>query len=265
MFGLIPIILESENDIMQTESGRNIIYRFLIMHKKVLSITDRLIITNHSSIPEIAEKCSIPYRFLDGKNRYFRYKISLPNLLHLIKEYAIALSSPDLVIANFRNPFLDESIINRALKLYHTLNASILSSVVLVKDHPCLLYRLKKEKVLEPEDKTFINTHGDSCFKREPFPSSPALWERKSNSRLTNTITGKDIQGRQDFPEVYEYEGSIIITRAEKVYPASRSHLCDWGYHGFPMEPHKSINITTRMDLLKYFVMLKESNRSSSS
>ena len=83
----------------------------------------------------------------------------------------------------------------------------------------------------------------------EPFPPDERLWT--GFVRKINTNSGKEILGRQDFPEVFEPEGTFAIMQKPVISTFDREVL-DGNAVGLIMEESNSIQIKSNFDLLRY-------------
>ncbi|MHA1146357.1 MAG: hypothetical protein ACTSRW_16595 [Candidatus Helarchaeota archaeon] len=91
------------------------------------------------------------------------------------------------------------------------------------------------------EDETY-----DLC---EPFPPDERLWTR--SDQTINVKTGKVIMGRQDFPDVFEPDGTFFIMK-KSVIPFFDQEVLNGNADGFVMEDSNSIQIKSEFDLLRY-------------
>jgi len=86
----------------------------------------------------------------------------------------------------------------------------------------------------------------------EYFPSNENLWSIDPSSGVKiNRITGKEIMGRQDFPDVFEPEGSFIILKKDMLSSLTEETL-KGNIGGFVIQEHMSIQIKSDFDLLRY-------------
>jgi hypothetical protein len=90
-----------------------------------------------------------------------------------------------------------------------------------------------------------------------PFPPSPDLWffEQK-NKQLISKKTGLAITGRQDFPDVFEPDGSITITRQSNVLSLQQT-LTEGHLGKFLISDENAIIIRNEPDRLKYLAKKK--------
>ena len=91
----------------------------------------------------------------------------------------------------------------------------------------------------------------DSYDISEEFPAPDKLWTRNAANQKINTKTGEAIMGRQDFPEIFEVEGSLFIFKKE-VMSFLLHELSRGKAHFILMQDNSSIQIDSRLDLLKY-------------
>lgn len=90
-----------------------------------------------------------------------------------------------------------------------------------------------------------------------PYPASHGLWsvDRASGCRI-NACTGRRIHGRQEFPEVFEPDGSLFaLTRgeAEGLEPL----LFAGEVAAFVLQQTQSLRLRTEFDLLRYKAKLR--------
>lgn len=83
----------------------------------------------------------------------------------------------------------------------------------------------------------------------EPFPPDQRLWT--GSAQKINVKTGKEIMGRQDFPDVLEPEGTFFIMKKDLISSFDREVL-NGNADGFVMEDSDSIQIKSSFDLLRY-------------
>jgi len=102
------------------------------------------------------------------------------------------------------------------------------------------------------EDDTY-----DLC---EPFPPDERLWA--GSMQKINVRTGKEIMGRQDFPDVFEPEGTFFIMRKDLISSFDRE-VSEGNADGFIMKDTDSIQIKSEFDLLKYMAITRALGRSS--
>ncbi len=153
----------------------------------------------------------------------------------------------DLMILSPRNPLLTAKMLKTAIASFEKAKTGMLASVVASSDHPCQLFSLT-----ESQHGNVYMMGKDSQFSESPFVENPDLWiHGEDNSPCINRITRKPILGRQDFPPVFEADGSFIITHSSTLRQSCQSaNLPD--VYGFVIEGDKSIHICTKFDYLKY-------------
>ena len=83
----------------------------------------------------------------------------------------------------------------------------------------------------------------------EPFPASETLWTI-SGTKATSQ-TGKEITGRQDFPDVFEPEGTLFITKRDIIQSFDQI-VSNGEASGFLMPELSSLQLRTPLDLLRY-------------
>ena len=83
----------------------------------------------------------------------------------------------------------------------------------------------------------------------EPFPASETLWTI-SGAKVTSR-TGLEIRGRQDFPDVFEPDGTFFITKRD-VIKSFDQIVSNGEASGFLMPELSSLQLRTPLDLLRY-------------
>jgi hypothetical protein len=97
----------------------------------------------------------------------------------------------------------------------------------------------------------------DSYDLEEPFRPQSGLWDFDEISRKPiNLQTGNEINGRQDFPEVFEHEGTLTILKKDSLANLERL-IMDGCADGFIMSDADSIQINTEIDMLRCMVLLR--------
>ena len=162
-------------------------------------------------------------------------------------------SGADTLFLNFRNPLTSADRIDRAIAEFRDSAADILISVVQPVDHPCQMYYADRQSGgLE------IHLSGvDQRFFKRPYPPVSHLWcFTDDGRRLLNVKEGREIQGRQEYPHIFEADDSFVICAAHALSPTAMplDQLCIAG-HLLP--PKASIIIRSRLDLLRLQALLK--------
>lgn len=85
----------------------------------------------------------------------------------------------------------------------------------------------------------------------------PDLWIRAEGSeRMINTRTGRPINGRQDFPEVFEPDGAICIThRANLMNDSLDVFPCHNEMGALMLSPSEALRIESELDFLQYRII----------
>ena len=96
------------------------------------------------------------------------------------------------------------------------------------------------------ENKTY-----DIC---EYFPDEQKLWTELGQK--INVKTGKEIMGRQDFPDVLEPEGTFFIIKKDLISFFDRE-VINSNTDGFVMDDLSSIRIESYFDLLRYRAIIR--------
>ena len=92
-----------------------------------------------------------------------------------------------------------------------------------------------------------------TCDCCEFFSSIPRLWEMDYHKGIAvNLATRKPITGRQDFPEIYEPDGSFLFLNGISHFgmlqnKKNRSHIC-----GYVLDEGESLSIESELDVVKY-------------
>ena len=85
----------------------------------------------------------------------------------------------------------------------------------------------------------------------EEFPAPDRLWANTGNHRKVNRQTGREITGRQDFPEVVEHNNSLLIT-SKKGLSLCQKHILNGNAAFFLLPDDQAIIINNHFDLLRY-------------
>ena len=86
----------------------------------------------------------------------------------------------------------------------------------------------------------------------ESFQPEECLWRTdNSNGKKINKMSGKEITGRQDFPDFYESEGSLFIIEKSAI-PTIDQEILSGNARGFIIPENNSIQVESDLDLLKY-------------
>ena len=103
-----------------------------------------------------------------------------------------------------------------------------------------------------------------SCDLEECFQPPKALWALDETSGKTiNLGTGNEINGRQDFPEVFEPDGSFIILKKNAIQNIEHA-IAEGHAGGFLMDRTDSVNICSYFDLLRYEAVIRAKAESRS-
>tara|TARA_B100000614_G_scaffold178233_1_gene159153 strand:- start:542 stop:1339 length:798 start_codon:yes stop_codon:yes gene_type:complete len=169
------------------------------------------------------------------------------------------VSSPDsdLVILSPRNPALPADRLGAAIETYKKKRTGMLASVVASSDHPCQLFSLTESQ----HGNVYFSETEDTFFEK-PFADNPELWVLGEDyCPAINQISGKPILGRQDFPPVFETDGSFIMVHSSILRNACQSSILPDVY-GFVIDGDQSIHIYTRLDYLKYKAAIRAGKQS---
>ncbi|MBW1741777.1 MAG: hypothetical protein JRJ42_11755 [Deltaproteobacteria bacterium] len=102
---------------------------------------------------------------------------------------------------------------------------------------------------------SLLNVAQDDTYDLcEPFPPDERLWT--GSMQKINVETGKEIMGRQDFPDVFEPEGTFFIMRKDLISSFDKEVL-NGNTDGFIMEDTNSIQIKSGFDLLRYRAIIR--------
>jgi CMP-N-acetylneuraminic acid synthetase len=103
---------------------------------------------------------------------------------------------------------------------------------------------------------SILKTSVDNAYDlAEPFPPQDDLW-KSIDGQVINMITGKPILGRQDFPAVFEPDGSIFIFKKNSL-DSLKNMIIEGNTCGFVMDNENSIQLNSRLDFLKYQARLR--------
>lgn len=102
---------------------------------------------------------------------------------------------------------------------------------------------------------SLLEISGDDTYDlSEQFPAPRELWSSSGTHLKVNVKTGKAIMGRQDFPDVIEIDGTLIILKKEVL--SSLSHEIAAGNAEFIfIQENESIQINSGFDFLKYLAI----------
>ncbi|MBA3010376.1 MAG: hypothetical protein KKF12_22710 [Proteobacteria bacterium] len=158
----------------------------------------------------------------------------------------------ELFVVSPRNPLVSEKILTAAVAKYTQMKDVMLISVIASSDHPCQLFSLN------PSETGDVYIDGlKGRFLQSPFPGNPDLWiAGDDNTPAVNQVTKKQIKGRQDFPDVYEPDGSFLIAKTDVLKKASQSSILP-DYQGFTLGADASINICRHLDYYQYLAVQK--------
>ncbi|MBU0973567.1 MAG: hypothetical protein KKC20_23210 [Proteobacteria bacterium] len=162
----------------------------------------------------------------------------------------------DLLVFSPRNPLVSEQILTAAVAKYAQIKDAMLISVIAASDHPCQLFSLN------PSEAGDVYIDGlKGRFLQTPFPGNPDLWiPGDDNAPAVNQKTKKQIKGRQDFPDVYEPDGTFLIAKTDVLKKAIHSSSMP-DCHGFTLGADASINICSHLDYYQYLAVQKSSQR----
>ncbi len=90
----------------------------------------------------------------------------------------------------------------------------------------------------------------DFSIFEEYFPPVKNLWDIKGE-KAVNTKTGCEIQGRQNFPDVFEPDGSITIIKNAQISLFEKT-VENGKSIGFFLDESNSISIESKFDILRY-------------
>lgn len=94
----------------------------------------------------------------------------------------------------------------------------------------------------------------------EPFPPDRSQWT--NSFRNINVTTQREIIGRQDFPDVFEPDGTLCIMR-KGIISSLESEILQGHVYGFIMQETDSIQINSWYDMLRYAAISKMLGRHS--
>jgi hypothetical protein len=92
---------------------------------------------------------------------------------------------------------------------------------------------------------------------QEPFPPLNHLWDIEPvYGRRVDSMTSKELVGRQDFSDVCEPDGSLAIT-ALNSRQSVFNHLLSGNVEGFFLDRKTSLRIESALDLLRFKAVMK--------
>ena len=167
-------------------------------------------------------------------------------------KYLLVLHSEDLPSHSYMLRAVPVGSSGRAEKGIIELGLDDFSGPISLHFEDQALYGIIYSLFKVAEDDTY-----DLC---EPFPPHERLWT--GSMQKINVRTGKEIMGRQDFPDVFEPEGTFFIMRRNLI-PSFDREVLQGGAGGFIMKDTDSIQIESEFDLLKYMAITRALGRSS--
>lgn len=100
----------------------------------------------------------------------------------------------------------------------------------------------------------------DSLDIWDPFESISSLWTYDHDSRQAiNVATGNPVAGRQDFPDVFEPDGTLCITHKDQLLDRKGISICQKGIDYLLLSHTESMQIESELDLLQYRILKKTS------
>lgn len=94
-----------------------------------------------------------------------------------------------------------------------------------------------------------VNDSYDLC---EQFPHHERLWS--GTIHKTNVMTSRRIMGRQDFPDVFEPDGTFFIMNEDVASSFEKATLNE-AVIGYPLEESESMPIDSELDILRYLAI----------
>jgi CMP-N-acetylneuraminic acid synthetase len=100
---------------------------------------------------------------------------------------------------------------------------------------------------------TLLRTINDGSYDfREPFPPQPDLWAiDKGSGKKINCVNGKEVTGRQDFPDVFVPDGAFYFMAKNMNHPFEIA-ISGGDTMGFVIGRDDSIQINSVLDFLRY-------------
>ena len=105
-------------------------------------------------------------------------------------------------------------------------------------------------------------TENDTYDFEEPFKSTQKLWDINEQRTLINTKTGNSITGRQDFPEIYEPDGSFCIMRQEENNNFVQEIIHKQA-NAYILKENQSVQIQSELDFMNYCAILRSTQSPS--
>jgi len=269
MIALLPVVIEDPDDIMLSSDGLELVHRLLDECAAASRIDGVVVPTNRPEIRSLVSKVSRPapssctspshspstspspsparcisvYWEMDSR---LRPQLEGPGELFRGRAAELLRRHGEAIVINFRNPLLRAARIDAAVDELGAGGADIVLSVVRPTDHPCQLFSL------EPRSDGWSCSSRDARFHAEvPFPPDPRLWTVDPESgRKTNVAADRVILGRQDQPEVFEPDGSLLAVRARAIDGEWRRPQLE-RIRAHVMPPDESIEVRTMTDLLR--------------
>ena len=243
---VIPAITHTDNDILYSQEGADLLQGTITTLCETNSVLRILVIINSKRIRHISKRL-VEYIWTDA---CLPYPVHHASLYAYSKILPPSLDFSNILIVSPRNPFLTSNILNDAIAKHEANSLPLLTSVVASSMHPCQLFEIKtfdtkKGTIFLPDKKQ----NGEMLF----FPAVPGLWQRDQDGMATNLLTGKQILGRQNFPETVEPDGSFIVTK--KSYVDKPNLVIDGKLYGYRLPQERSLLIYNKFDFLRYRVL----------
>jgi len=253
MIAIIPFCAKNADDFLLHHKAYDIIQSMFVKFDNLSCIDD---------VKILADKHFIKLFSSLGLNNSIVSKISFPESFNTVLPENITKNTflldgldndKNIIIISPRNPLISKHIIKTAVKKFKKIKTGLLISVVESSDHPCQLFSLKASE----NGDAYINK-SKKLFAQSRFTENQNLWVAGDNNHLAiNQITKKEIRGRQDFPPVYEPDGSFLLSNINTIKQAVQSSIIQ-NLHGFIIEPYLSVNISNNFDYLKYLANKKK-------
>jgi hypothetical protein len=243
----LPIAFGGPDDFMTSDDGRRLTEQFFKRLKDCHTESKIVVITVDRSVESIAS--ALPGIELVSKPVPFSPQFSFVDNVIAVPSWAEYLPSKadTLFFMNFRScPNLIEYVAD-AVCDFNRASVDTMVSVVQPVDHPCQLYYAEQGA----GEFEIILPGNPNKYHRRPFPPPIHLWRFEENGqRLINVREDKDIQGRQEYPDLFESHDAFVIIANDVL----QSPILKNGgprLAGYAIPPKFSVIFNRRLDYLR--------------
>jgi SAM-dependent methyltransferase len=243
---VILLIVDGPEDILLADEGEGILSHIFEIIRTCPPIGDVSALCNHQKLFDLAVAAGISASCIEegGGN-----SLALPEHYQLWPtSFPIPKDAKNVLVVSPRNPLLTVDALKRAVDLiFQDKTVGAVTSVTASTIHPCQLFT-GRLVTRETGEMYFPDQH--SFADNDFFPNVPGLWFRNKSGDIINTITGRHVLGRQDYPETVEPDGSFLLLDKKWFNEDAEQPICN--FHGVKLTPNESVLLRTRLDFLKY-------------